>query len=244
VADDRRAPGAASGRRSVRRLALGGGFVAGVAAYAGFLGRWLASDRRRPDDDMATLLDRYLPLYDARERYAVEVAATPEVTYACARAADFGRSLTIRALFWVRGLPARLTRKSAPPAPSTARSTVERAVAAGWMVLEERPGSEIVLGAVTQPWRAVVTFQGLDGPAFAAFDEPGYAKVAWNIAVRGTAEGRSILRTETRILTTDTASRARFRRYWLVFGPFIHLIRRLGVGPVKKDAERAAGLMG
>ena len=51
-------------------------------------------------------------------------------------------------------------------------------------------------------------------PEFVAFEEPGYMKGAMNFRVEPVDAGTE-LRTETRVLTTDPASRRAFRRYWL-----------------------------
>lgn len=53
---------------------------------------------------------------------------------------------------------------------------------------------------------------------------------------RGATE--SIFTIETRVATTDPASRARFRRYWAFFSPGIVLIRLASLPLVKRDAER------
>ena len=52
--------------------------------------------------------------------------------------------------------------------------------------------------------------------------------------------GEAILRTETRVVTTDPESRERFRRYWSVFSPGIVLIRYEVLRMVKAEAERGA----
>jgi hypothetical protein len=48
------------------------------------------------------------------------------------------------------------------------------------------------------------------------------------------------LRTETRVLATDAASRRRFGRYWRVIRPGSALIRRTWLGAAKRRTERAA----
>jgi hypothetical protein len=73
---------------------------------------------------------------------------------------------------------------------------------------------------------------------FAAFDEPGYVKIAWTLRADPAGTG-SVFRTETRAVATDAVARARFRRYWLFLSPGIRLIRRLAAGPIKAAAERA-----
>ena len=84
-------------------------------------------------------------------------------------------------------------------------------------VLAEDPGREIVLGGVTQSWRADVVFRGLEPSAFAAFSEPGYVKVAWTLRADPIGELDSVFRTETRVTTTDPVARTKFRWYWAAF---------------------------
>ena len=84
----------------------------------------------------------------------------------------------------------------------------------GWGVLADVPGREIVMGAITQPWLADVVFRALPPEEFAAFDEPGFVKIAWTLRADPVTATTSIFRTETRVTTTDPTARARFRRYW------------------------------
>jgi hypothetical protein len=124
------------------------------------------------------------------------------------------------------------------PGRAVPAGLVEMATALGWVVLAEVPGRELVVGAVTQPWRADVEFRSIPPDQFAAFQEPGYVKIAWTLRVDPLEEGRSLFRTETRATTTDAASRAAFRRYWSLFSPGIVLIRRASLGMLKSEAER------
>jgi hypothetical protein len=112
----------------------------------------------------------------------------------------------------------------------------------GWRVLVEEPGHELVLGAVTQPWQADVVFRGLDPEDFAAFSDPGYAKIVVSLAAEPLGPNRSRFRTETRVATTDPESRSRFRRYWSVVSPGVLLIRYETLRLVRHEAERLAGL--
>jgi hypothetical protein len=109
--------------------------------------------------------------------------------------------------------------------------------ALGWRVLAEIPGREIVLGAVTQPWMPNPVFRGLPPEEFAAFAEPGYVKIIWNLRADPIAPVQSIARTETRAVATDGQARAAFRRYWPLVSAGVWLIRELGLHLVKKDAE-------
>jgi hypothetical protein len=52
--------------------------------------------------------------------------------------------------------------------------------------------------------------------------------------------GESVLRTETRAITTDAVARKKFRRYWSFFSPGIIEIRWGAVMPVTREAEGRA----
>jgi len=97
------------------------------------------------------------------------------------------------------------------------------------------------MGAVTQPWVSDVVFRAVPPENFAAFDEPGYVKIVWTLRADPDGATASIHRTETRVSTTDSVARKMFRRYWAVFSPGIVLIRRIGLGLVKRAAENLEG---
>ena len=184
------------------------------------------------------LLDKYLPSYDVREYHQARVRAEAANAYAAFRSLDLKRSRIVRLLFGIRTLPSRFRRREAPPdTPST--SFLETALALGWRVLEEVPGREIVVGAVTQPWAPVVRFHGLSGPEFVEFAEPGFTKIAWGFAASPEAPGVTRVATETRVAATDRVSRRRFRRYWRVVSPFVRLIRRISLRMIQRELERS-----
>jgi hypothetical protein len=106
--------------------------------------------------ETAMLIAQYMPTYDVRDYHEAQVMAPADTAYAVLRALDLQRSWTVQALFALRSLPSRLLRLPSPPPPSG--TFLAQALAIGWVILEEAPGRELVAGAVTQPWRAVVTF--------------------------------------------------------------------------------------
>jgi len=73
---------------------------------------------------------------------------------------------------------------------------------------------------------------------FAAFQEPGYAKIVWTLRADALGSDTSVFRTETRVATTDRFARAKFRLYWSFVSPGIVVIRWMLLGPVKAEAER------
>jgi hypothetical protein len=64
---------------------------------------------------------------------------------------------------------------------------------------------------------------------FTSFDAPGFAKIAAGLRVDPYGTDSSIVTIETRVALTDDDSRRRFRRYWLLIGPFSSVIRRLAL---------------
>jgi len=207
--------------------------VGGYAAYVGVT--WARYGYPRPADSESAdaLLDRFMPEYEVAERYSIPVAAPADITFAAACDADLMQSPIIRAIFRTREriLGAEPDRTARP-----------RGVLAsiGWRVLAELPNREIVMGTVAQPWNAKVVFRPLTPDEFVAFNEPGYVKIVWTLRADPVGPAGSIFRHETRVTTTDSAARAKFRRYWSCYSPGIKLIRRLLLPSVRTDAERRA----
>ncbi|MBD0327972.1 MAG: hypothetical protein ICV68_16205, partial [Pyrinomonadaceae bacterium] len=96
----------------------------------------------------------------------------------------------------------------------------------GFVPLGDKPNRELVAGMIGQMFKLRGETPTIrDACEFVAFEEPGYAKAAMNFSVRP-AEGATCLRTETRVLITDDASRSGFGRYWQVILPGSAMIRR------------------
>lgn len=224
-------------RSTASVLAAGVGIAAGVyGAYAAVTwsryGRIPEADR--PERD--TLLDRFMPAYEVVERHHIRVAAPAALTLAAAREQDLLQLPLVRPIFKARDVILRATPDDRPQPRGLLASTQ----ALGWGILAEVPDREIVVGAVTKPWEANVTFRALPPDSFTAFAEPGFVKIAWTLRADAVGREASIFYTETRAVATDASARARFRRYWAFASPGIALIRRLSLGPLKRDAERRA----
>jgi hypothetical protein len=223
---------------SAARWVAAGAALAATGYAASVASAWYRFGRTAPgapeDDD--PLLDTFLPEYEIVERHHVRVAASPEITLAAAGEVDLQESALVRGIFKTRALV-----MGAPPdVRARPRGLLAEVRALGWAQLAEIPGREVVVGAVTQPWRADVVFRPVPAPEFAAFREPGYVKIAWTLRADPAGAGESIFRTETRAFSTDAEARARFRRYWSLVSPGIVLIRLMLLGPVKAAAERRA----
>lgn len=224
-------------RSTLRGAAAATAVAAGAyAAHAAVTWSRYGHAARPNPDEHDELLDRFMPVYDVVERHHVPVAAPARVTLAVARDIDLFDAPVARALFRPRELIFRAT----PDTRSRPRGLLAEVQSLGWVVLAETPGRELVVGAVTRPWEANVTFRSVAPEAYLAFNEPGYVKIAWTLRADATGAGSSIFRTETRALATDPQAAARFRRYWSLLSPGIFLIRLAMLGPLEAEAERRA----
>ncbi len=222
-------------RRALR--VVGGAVAAGAGVYGGYVAvTYLRFGRASVKAGKNRLLDRLMPEYEVRERHSVSVSAPADTTLAAAREISFHDSLIVRIIFALRALPGRLL--GAPRARTVRRPVLDEVIALGWRQLAEISGRQVIMGAVTQPWRQEVHFSGLPAEEFVAFREPGYAKIAWTIEVEPLGPSSSVFSTETRVVTTDPVSRERFRRYWALLSPGILIIRYETLRLVRAEAER------
>jgi len=225
----------------VERKLAGAAAVAGLAAfsYAAFsAAAWTryghASKPARDEADQ--WLDLFMPVYEVVERHHIRVDAPVHLTFGAFMDMDLQESTVVRAIFKARELLLGGTRD----APARPRSLVEITKELGWVALAEVPGHEIVMGAVTRPWDADVVFRSIPAEHFAAFNEPGYVKIAWTLRADAYDGDRSVARSETRAVATDEVARRKFRWYWARFSAGIVLIRQLSMRLVKQKAERMA----
>jgi hypothetical protein len=168
-----------------RGLIRGAGIAAGAlgAAYASYVAwAWLRYGRPCPGrmDKADELLDRFMPKYEVVERHSVFVRAPAEVTLAAACGLRLDESRIVRALFRVR----EILLGAEPAAPQMTLGLMAAMKTLGWGVLAQAPGHEVVMGAITQPWRADVEFRAIPPEAFLACRENGYVKVAGHFGRR------------------------------------------------------------
>lgn len=178
---------------------------------------------------MSTLIDTLLPRWDVHEVHGIDVAASPERTWAALEQVTIGELPLTCVLMTVRGLGRRRT-------TALDRTFIE---AASFLVpLAEEQGDRVA-GMVGRPWRLRPTHVPIAGAEdFVAFHEPGWVRVATDFRVVPAAGG-SRLETETRIQGTDAGARRRFARYWRFVGRGSALIRHDVLRAVRRRAERA-----
>lgn len=193
-------------------------------------------------------IDRFVPCFDFVVVHAGVFPSPHERCYRVARDLNLLEDPIIRLLLGLRSLPQRLAdRVAGPPRATTVaprrRFRLEDMVGPplGWVLLSEVPDVEIVLGQIGRPWKPVGSSEGpvISPDAFASFDSPDFAKIAFTLGVQPRGASSSIVTLETRVVLTDSASRRKFSRYWHLVGPFIRLIDRMTLRLLAVELGRA-----
>jgi len=216
---------------------LAGGIGLAAASYATYIAAaWIHYGKAKPPagDDADALLDQFMPKYEVRGRHKTPVAAPAEVTLSAATELELDRCALVRGIFKAREWILR----SESNQWTLPGGLVQQMKSLGWGLLVERPGRELVMGCATKPWEANPVFRTLRPDEFAAFNEPDYVKIVWTLRADPVDSSRSIFRTETRAIATDSAARRKFRWYWSILSPGIILIRTAMLPAVKAEAER------
>ncbi len=207
--------------------------AAGYAALVVFNRAKYGRVKGPADGAKDTLLDQFIPDPEIVEHHQIDIAAPAEVVMATAREIEFLKSPVIRAIVKAR----ELALGGAPDEREHPTALLDQMLSIGWVVLAERPGRELVLGAATQPWQTAPVFRSVPGAGFRDFSEPGYVKIAWTLRADPVDATRSTFHTETRACTTDAEGRRRFRNYWSFVAPGVEVIRLAMLRPLRRAAE-------
>jgi hypothetical protein len=190
-----------------------------------------------------TLLDHWMPEADVTAAYAITVAAPASRVYDALRRTDFGRHPLIAFLMGLRAIPALLTapaatwRRLRPPVGTT--GAAGSLLRGAFVLLEDRPPEGLVLGLTGRFWTPTGGLLATDVATFRECPPPGTARAAWEFGLEALPDGRTRLRTETRVRCSDPQTRRRFRRYWRLVAPGSGLIRRAILRRVRQTAEAA-----
>ena len=151
------------------------------------------------------IVDDYLPAFDVSDSVALVVEADLATTWTALLDVDLievGRRRPmvglLGALRILPGIVSHLLHGDAPPhAPSSLRlheMTTLPPDQGGWVLLGERAQAEIALGLVGRFWRPIIEFAPMPtADAFRSFNQPGYAKTVYSLAVRSLDPRRTLL---------------------------------------------------
>ena len=207
--------------------------AAGYAALVVFNRASYGKVKGFADGAKDSLLDQFIPDPEVAEHHQIDINAPADVVMAAARELELLKSPVIRAILKTR----ELALGGEPDNRDHPTALIDQMLSIGWVVLAERPGREMVLGSVTQPWQAAPVFRSVPAAEFRDFSEPGYVKIAWTLRADPIDETHATFHTETRICTTDAGARRRFRNYWSFVAPGVEVIRMAMLGPLRRAAE-------
>lgn len=181
-------------------------------------------------------IDDYMPSYQFSEFHQLHIAVSPEIVYQTTCRLDLRQSSFIKLLFWLRGFYSR-----ARPAGSsdglelTLKDLTEKA---GFILVDQVPNREIVLGRVGQFWKPSGGIITIPADQVKGFHQNGFAKAICNFYIQPGDGGNTVLSTETRIQTYGKAAKLLFRLYWLMIRPFSGLIR---IAMLKEISRQSVG---
>lgn len=190
------------------------------------------------------LLDTWMPDPDVAVAYSIEVAASPPVVYDALLSTDFHRHPLVALLMGLRMLPAAI----AAPGATWARIRAARAPSAlplrallnrDFVLLQEVPGEELVLGLTGRFWAPSGGLAPTDPASFRDSPPPGMARGAWSFRLEPIKHGATRLLTETRVRCSDPRTLKQFQRYWRLVAPGSGLLRWAILRQVRARAERA-----
>jgi len=174
-----------------------------------------------------SLIDEVMPTYDRRELHRRGVNAPSTAIWDAIHDIGERELWAMRLLMGLRSLGRRGGSK---------RTVLEGFERMGFGRVAEDPGRELVIAGIGRFWELSGGLRRVeDRERFARFDEPRYAKVAFNFLVLD-----GVLSTETRIAGTDAHARRRFGAYWILVRPGSGLIRREWLSAIGKRAESAS----
>lgn len=183
------------------------------------------------------LIDSFLPVPHVSEKHSIEIAADQQTVYRALWTADLGGSWMIKGLLGLRALPRLLLHPGTHRPRTNTAITLRTLIDAGFGMLAEEPPREIVLGVTGPFWRPLGNVLPFKAEDFQGPVRPGLARAVWNFSVADTANERTRLSTETRVICGDASSRRKFRVYWLLVRPFSGLIRHLMLRAVRRACE-------
>lgn len=109
----------------------------------------------------------------------------------------------------------------------------------GFIILEENPGKDVVVGAIGKFWHLNIPFESITADQFLTFNKKGCGKVAWSISVEPFLTGSTIC-FELRTTATDEASWSKLNRYYHIIGMFSKLIRHALMDKLQHDLGKLA----
>ena len=200
-----------------------------------------------------SILDRVMPAFDAVRVERRVIDAPPAAIYRAVLNADFLDAVrqhsAVKVLFAVRSAAEWVVSRVlghariAVQPPATLR-LADMPDSGDWILLGQRRPNEIAFGATGRFWAGETFWIRSEASTFAAFERPGFAKIACHLVLHPLHGGRTELSYEVRAAATDEISRHGFLRYWRVTSPFIGVVMRSMLMVIDRDVQAARARFG
>ena len=181
------------------------------------------------------LIDQLLPRYQFSEKHQLLTSAAPAALLDAALQPEISDDPWTRRFIQLRELPDRIW------GTLGGSSGLQRQPAFGihnFTPLGRDGDQEVAIGLVGKFWQADYGQARIaSADAFTQFAEPGVAKLVLNFSTEAAGDGRTWLRTETRVFCNDRASLLRFTPYWWLIRPVSGLIRRRLLARIRDTAR-------
>lgn len=184
-------------------------------------------------------LNYYLPQYHFVEKHSIIINSIPEKVFKAIWHLDIADSKIVRILFKLRGFYGLIhTGGKSNQQSSLGLSFGDLINNGGFILLEEDPNQEIVMGMAGKFWQpSGGKAKNMKAEDFASFEQTGYCKTAWNFYINKTTSNALTLSTETRVLCYGKQAKLFFLFYWSVIRLFSGWIRLEMLKMIKEQAE-------
>ena len=217
-------------KRRTGALVLAGGI--GLAALALL---WPAPVIRAAQ--RGTLLDQTMPEYQFNETHSTRIHASPEQVMEATRQATFRDMKSLVTLLKIRSVAGGIHETGAALEEMQRMRIIDSFSKAGYLLASNE---REILSCGGWNVRASRPIGARTLQEYAAYREPGAAKMAFDFRVEDVGGGWSTLRAETRVVATDEATRRGMGRYWRMIVPGSGLLRIQWLDGIKNRAESMA----
>jgi len=176
-----------------------------------------------------------MPTYHFAMRHSRLIDASPEATWQALHEISLKDMAIGRVLSTLRSLPIRLLKRDTSKIVSRDLPFLSRPPVP--VLIDDGP-RRLILAGMRKPWQLGGGPPPIGAPdlqTFAAFDEPGWTKLALEYRL-DPHENSTRLTMETRVWATDERTLRAFGRYWLLVRPSGGVLRR----SMLKQIERLA----
>lgn len=170
------------------------------------------------------LIDEYLKDFDFKEYDELKVKGTPEEIYTSMLKTSLNKSLLIKLLFCLRGMPNPL-------------GQIKDMDKLGFIKLDEIINEELLFGRVTTSPTFSDCNPDISSRQFKLNSSRGIIKAVINFRTVQIEEDETLVSTETRVLCSDKKTRNKFSIYWFFISPFSRLIRHLMLKQIREQCS-------